>query len=331
MNLRDLELFCEVALRGSFSKAAKAHGISQPAVSEIVKGLEERLGCELLNRAVRPLDLTPEGRIYYDGCRELLDGYRRLEDRILQRRDKVVGPVRIASIYSVGLLQMDCYVKEFERLYPDAALDLQYVHPEQVLSSVLNEEVDLGLMSFAPRRADLVYETWQDQKIVVVVAPQHRLAKRGRIRVAELDGEALVGFTAQLKIRQEIDRWLKQAKVSVNVVHAFDNIENIKRAVEVGSGIGLLPIPTVRREVDYGSLVAVELEDVDWFRRLDIVYRRTKPFTTAITRFMELLHQNPDTFTQAVPTTQAAATTESESAAPAAKPSSTPTPAPATR
>lgn len=298
MNLRDLELFCEVALRGSFSKAAKVHHISQPAASEIVKGLEEQLGCELLNRAIRPLELTPEGRIYYDGCRELLDGYRRLEDRILQRRDKVVGPVRVAAIYSVGLLQMDCYVKEFERLYPDAALDLQYVHPEQALTSVLNEEVDLGLMSFAPRRADLIYETWQDQKMVAVVSPRHRLAGRTKIRVSELDGESVVGFTSELRIRQEVDRWLKQAKVSVNVVHAFDNIENIKRAVEVGSGLGLLPVPTVRREAEVGSLVVLELEDVDWVRRLDIVYRRTKPFTTAISRFLELLHQDPDTFSR---------------------------------
>ena len=300
MNLRDLELFCEVAHQGSFSKAAKAYGVSQPATSETIKSLEEQLGCELLNRASRPLQLTPEGRIYFDGCRELLDGYRRLEDRILQRRDKVVGTVRVASIYSVGLLQMDCYVKEFERLYPDAALDLQYLHPEQVLESVLDEKVDLGLMSFAPRRADLIYETWQDQKIVVVVAPQHRLAGRTGIRSTELDGESLVGFTSELRIRQEIDRWLKQAKVSVNVVHTFDNIENIKRAVEVGSGLSLLPVPTVRREVDYGSLVAIELEDVEWVRRLDIVYRRSKPFTTAISRFLELLHQNPETFSESL-------------------------------
>lgn len=296
MNFRDLELFCQVAHQGSFSKAAKAHGISQPAASETIKGLEEHLGCELLNRASRPLQLTAEGRIYFDGCRELLDGYRRLEDRIMQRRDKVVGPVRVASIYSVGLLQMGSYVKEFERLYPDAALDLQYLHPEEVLESILDEKVDLGLMSFAPRRPDLVYETWQDQKIVVVVAPNHRLARRTTIRSSELDGESLVGFTSELRMRQEIDRWLKQAKVTVNVVHAFDNIENIKRAVEVGSGLGLLPIPTVKREIEFGSLVAIDIEDVQWVRRLDIVYRRTKPFTTAVTRFLELLHQDPDTF-----------------------------------
>lgn len=311
MNLRDLELFCEIASLGSFSKAAKAHGISQPAASEIVKALEEQLGVDLLNRAVRPLELTPEGRIYYDGCRELLDDYRRLEDRILQRRDKVVGPVRVACIYSVGLLQMDCYVKEFERLYPDAALDLQYLHPEEVVERVASEEVDLGLMSFSPRRADLVCETWQDQPIVVVVAPQHRLSNRKSLRVSELDGESLVGFTSELRMRQEVDRWLKQVKISMNVVHTFDNIENIKRAVEVGSGIGLLPIATVRRELEIGSLIAIELEDVAWVRRLDIVYKRTKPFTTAISRFLELLHQDPETFSRRGPSHDGAVSTTS--------------------
>ncbi len=296
MNLRDFDLFCEVAHLGSFSKAAKAHGMSQPAASEIVKSIEEHLGCELLNRAVRPLELTPEGHIYYDGCRQLLDEYRRLEDRVLQRRDKVVGPVRVGAIYSVGLLQMDGYVREFERLYPDAALDLQYLHPEEVLTRVVSEEVDLGLLSFPPKRSDLNCIPWQDQPIVVVVPPSHPLAKRDWVRVEELEGENLVGFTTDLQMRTETDRWLKQAKVHVSVVHAFDNIENIKRAVEVGSGIALLPVPTVRREAELGSLVAIPLENVTWFRRLAIIHKRTKPFTTAISRFLELLQQDPETF-----------------------------------
>ena len=296
MNFRDLDLFCEVAHLGSFSKAAKAHGMSQPAASEIVKSLEEKLGCELLNRAVRPLELTPEGHIYYDGCRQLLDEYRRLEDRVLQRRDKVVGPVRVGAIYSVGLLQMEGYVREFERLYPDSALDLQYLHPEEVLTRVVSEEVDLGLLSFPPKRSDLNCIPWQDQPIVVVVPPSHLLAKRDWLKVEELEGENLVGFTTDLQMRTETDRWLKQAKVHVSVVHAFDNIENIKRAVEVGSGIALLPVPTVRREAELGSLVAIPLENVTWFRRLAIIHKRTKPFTTAISRFLELLQQDPETF-----------------------------------
>ena len=321
MNLRDLDLFCEVAHLGSFSKAAKAHGMSQPAASEIVKSIEEHLGCDLLNRAVRPLELTPEGVIYYGGCRQLLDEYRRLEDRVLQRRDKVVGPVRVGAIYSVGLLQMDGYVREFERLYPDAALDLQYLHPEAVLARVINEEVDLGLMSFPPKRSDLNCISWQDQAMVVVVSPEHSFAKREWLRVEELEGESLVGFTSELQMRVETDKWLRQAKVHVNVVHAFDNIENIKRAVEVGSGIALLPVPTVRREVELGSLVAIPLENVQWFRRLAIIHKKTKPFATAITRFLELLAKDPETFSGPGQSHDAAGT-RNRSATDAASPAS---------
>ena len=321
MNFRDLDLFCEVAHLGSFSKAAKAHGMSQPAASEIVKSLEEKLGCELLNRAVRPLELTPEGHIYYDGCRQLLDEYRRLEDRVLQRRDKVVGPVRVGAIYSVGLLQMDGYVREFERLYPDAALDLQYLHPEAVLARVTNEEVDLGLMSFPPKRSDLNCIPWQDQAIVVVVSPEHSFAKRDWLRVEELEGESLVGFTTELQMRVETDKWLRQAKVHVNVVHAFDNIENIKRAVEVGSGIALLPVPTVRREVELGSLIAIPLENARWFRRLAIIHKKAKPFATAITRFLELLAKDPETFSGPGQSHDAAGT-RNRSATDAASPAS---------
>lgn len=297
MHLRDLELFCEVATLRSFSQAAKALGVSQPVASETVKAIEDRLGLALINRGKRPLELTPAGRAYLEGCRELLDGYRRLEDRILQSRDKVVGPVRVAAIYSVGLLQMDCYVKQFEHLYPDAALELRYVQPDAVLERVQNDEADLGLVSFPPRRsAELICIPWQEQEMVVVVPPQHRLANRSQMQAIELDGEAMVTFTPDLRIRSEIDRWFKQARVNVDVVHEFDNIENIKRAVEVGSGIALLPVPTVRRELEIGSLRALRIDDVRWTRPLGIVHRKHKDLTTAVKRFLELLHQPPESF-----------------------------------
>lgn len=296
MDLRDLELFCEIARFRSFSQAAKAMGVSQPVASETVKAIEKRFGLELISRDKRPLELTPSGKVYYDGCRELLEDYRRLEDRVLQARDKVTGPVRVAAIYSVGLLQMDCYVKQFEHLYPDAALELRYLHPEAVLDRVVNDEADLGLISFPPKRADLTCIPWQEQEIVVVVPPQHRLAARKSLAAAELDGESLVAFTHGLQIRVEMDRWLRQAKVTVDVVHEFDNIETIKRAVEIGSGIALLPISTVRREMEIGSLRMLRLEDVRWVRPLGIIHKRHNTLTSAVQRFLELLHEPPESF-----------------------------------
>lgn len=296
MQLRDLELFCEVAAQRSFSKAAKALGISQPVASETIKALEDHLGLSLINRSKRPLEMTPAGEIYLGGAKDLLESYRQLEDRVLQLRDKVVGNIRVAAIYSVGLLQMDCYVKQFELLYPDAALELKYLHPNQVMETVLNDEADLGLISYPPKRNDFVCIPWQEQEMVVVLPPMHRLAPRKSMQAIELDGEPLVSFTPELPIRIEMDRWLRQAKVTVDIVHEFDNIETIKRAVEVGSGIAILPAPTVKREQEIGSLKVLKLEDVRWTRPLGIIHRKQKILTTACQRFLDLLHQPPETF-----------------------------------
>lgn len=301
MDRRDLELFCEIVTHRSFSKAAKVLGVSQPVASETVKALEDHFGQDLINRGKRPLELTPAGHVCFDGFRDILEQWRRLDDRLLQLRDKVVGPVRVAAIYSVGLLQMDCYVKQFEHLYPDAALELRYCQPQAVVERVLNDEADLGLVSFPPKRAELVCTPWQEQEMVVVVPPQHRLANRSSMQPVELDGEAVVAFTPELQIRTEIDRWLRQARVTVDVVHEFDNIENIKRAVEVGSGIAILPIPTVRREVEIGSLQVLHLEGVRWVRPLGIVQRKQKELTTAVKRFLDLLHESPASFFAAGP------------------------------
>ncbi len=299
MQFRDLELFCEIATQKSFSKAAKTLGISQPVASESIKALEDRLGIPLVNRGKRPLELTHAGEIYFAGCRELLESFRQLEDRVLQLRDKVVGSVRVAAIYSVGLLQMDCYVKQFELLYPDAALEVRYLHPNEVLDCVLNDEADLGLISFPPKRNDFVCLPWQEQEMVVVLPPMHRLAPRKTLEAIELDGEPLVSFTPELPIRVEMDRWLRQAKVTVDIVQEFDNIETIKRAVEVGSGIAILPEPTLKREQELGSLRVLKLEDVRWTRPLGIIHRKQKVLTTACTRLLELLHQPPETFFRA--------------------------------
>lgn len=301
VNLRDLEILCEVAGQRSFSKAARRLEISQSVVSETVKGLEDHLGSTLIDRTQRPLALTPAGRVYVDGCRDLLESARCLEDRVRQLHHQVVGPVRVSAIYSVGLLQMDCYVKQFERLYPDAVLELRYLHPQAVLDRVLNDESDLGLMSFPPKKAELICTPWQNQEIVAVVYPGHRLAGRRTMRACELEGEPLVSYTPELAIRQELDRHLKQARVHVEVVHEFDNIENIKRAVEIGSGIALLPVPTVRREIEIGSLRAVHFEDVQWHRPLSIVHKRQRVHTTAVRRFLDLLGENPDTFAAGAP------------------------------
>jgi DNA-binding transcriptional LysR family regulator len=294
MHLRNVEIFCNVVTQGSFSKAARVHNVSQSAASQAVHMLERRLGCRLIDRSKRPFELTPAGQIYFDGCRKILESFRHVEDRVQQMRNKVIGRVRLAAIYSVGLLQMDAYAKRYKRMFPDVVLELEYLHPDEVYARVLNDEADLGIVSFPRVGGEIASIAWQNQELVLVVPPGHRLAERDSVSPPELDGETFVGFTSELMIRKQLDRWLRQAGVAVDFVHVFDNVENIKRAVEIGSGVALLPAPTVLREVETGSLRLVRLEGVSWSRPLGIVHRRNRTLTTPARKLVDLLRGDPE-------------------------------------
>jgi len=296
MHLRSVEIFCEVVQQRSFSKAAESLHVSQSSASQAVQTLEERLGAQLIDRSKRPFELTPAGEVYYSGCRELLDSFHAIEDQVHRLQDKVIGPVRVAAIYSVGLLQMDSYVRRFEQLYPETDLRIDFGHPDEIYDAVRHDEADLGLVSFPRAGGDLASIPWQEQELVVVTAPDHPLAVNESLAISALDGEDFVAFTLDLTIRKTIDRWLKEHKVSINVVHAFDNMENIKRDIEIGAGVSLLPDAAVRREVDIGSLAAIPLKDVSWMRPLGIVHKRHKVFSNAVTKFIELLHEDPGSF-----------------------------------
>jgi DNA-binding transcriptional LysR family regulator len=294
MHLRNVEIFCDVVTQGSFSKAAIEHEVSQSSASQAVHILEKRLGCRLIDRSKRPFELTAAGQIYYEGCRKILESIRHVEDRVQQMRNKVIGRVRLASIYSVGLLQMDTYAKRYKSEFPDVVLQLDYLHPDAVYSRILNDESDLGIVSFPRAGGEIASVAWQNQEMVLVVPRGHRYADRTSIAPPELDGESFVGFTSELTIHKHMDRWFKQAKITVDFVHVFDNVENIKRAVEIGSGVALLPAPTVRREAETGSLSAISIEGVPWHRPLGIIHRRNRKLTNPARKLVELLRQGSE-------------------------------------
>ena len=291
MQLRFVEIFCAVVEERSFSKGARAHGVTQSAASQAVSNLERQLGTLLIDRSKRPFELTPAGQIYYDGCRRILAEYREIEGRVRGTPDRVIGRVRVAAIYSVGLLRMERFARKFEEQYPDVALRLEYQHPDRVYEQVLSEQADLGLVSYPRPRADLVCLPWQDQPMVLVCANEHQLALRSRIEPADLDGVPFIAFTPELPIRREIDQWLRRQRVEVNQLHEFDNIETIKQAVQCGTGVSLLPLATVHQEVNLGSLVAIPLGGDPLSRPLGIIHRKNRQLTPPALKLIEHLRR----------------------------------------
>jgi DNA-binding transcriptional LysR family regulator len=300
MSFRNFELFCDVAECRSFSKAADRRGVSQSSVSQAVAHLEKQLGLGLIDRSHRPLGLTPAGQRYFEGCRELLAGFEQLETEVQELAGRVAGRLRVAAIYSVGLLQMDLFVHHFEAEYPNVDLRVEYVHPEDVYDRILTDSADIGLVSFPEDTAELTAIPWQEQSFSLIVHPDHPLAKRASegydsAPIEAVQNEDLVNFTSELRVRKQLDRWLREAGVSPNVVHEFDNVEQIRRAVEDGVGVALLPEATVVRSVETGTLVSLKLENVEWFRPLGVIHKRNRRLSNAADRFVEMIHEDLNT------------------------------------
>ena len=292
MNLKSLKVFCDIVSRRSFSRAAEVNGISQSGASQVVSHLESRLGVQLIERSKRPLVPTREGQVFYDGCRKLIARYDALEDEVRTLHHDVAGRVRVAAIYSVGLHHMSRYVQEFMSRHPKANVRLEYLHPERVLELVEQGQADIGIISYPRSSRVIEAEPWREEPLVLVCAPNNALAGRVQFSLAELDGQRIVGFDPGLVIRHEIDRVLAAHDVEPDVVMEFDNIETIKRAVEIDAGVALLPEPTLGRELAAGTLCAVRIVGDDLVRPLGIIHARGKPLGPTARRFVDLLHDH---------------------------------------
>ncbi len=294
MHFKTLKVFCDVVGRRSFSQAADANGMTQSGASHMIHQLEDHLGVRLLDRSKRPFTLTEEGQTYYDGCRQLVKRYDALEEAVRSLHDEVAGRVMVASIYSVGFSHMSQFVQDFLRRYPKANVRLQYQHPDKVYDLVQSDRVDLGLVSYPRSSRTMKSLTWRDEPMVFVCSPDHRLAGSPEVAITDLAGESFVGFDSDLQIRHEIDKTLASRDVQVDVVMEFDNIETLKRAVEIGAGVTLLPLPTVTRELAGGSLVTARLSDVELVRPLGIIHRRGAELGKTAQRFKQLLRGTID-------------------------------------
>jgi DNA-binding transcriptional LysR family regulator len=289
MNIETLRIFCDVVQHQSFSRGAKLNDISQSAATQSVHRVEEHFGVQLVDRSKRPFVLTPEGQTCFEGFRKVLELYESVDSQVRSLRMEIGGLVRVAAIYSVGLHDMSRCMQDFMRQYPKAKVRLEYLRPNKVYDAVLNGEVDLGIISYPTTSSDLNVIPLRSERMVLVCLPNHPLCKFEAITAEQLQGLDFIGFDRDLSIRREIDRYLRHRSVSIKVVMEFDNIETIKQAVLIGTGVSILPEPTIRDEVQNGTLVAVRLIAPELRRPIGVIYRQRHVFTPTAGKFVELL------------------------------------------
>ena len=291
MHLETLKLYCDTVRLRSFSRAAAARGVTQSAASQAVRQLEAQLGVALLDRSRRPLTPTEEGQAFFVACRDLLERFDKARADLAASRERVEGTVRVAAIYSVGLHDLSRHMQPFMSAYPQARVLLECLHPHKVVEAVLEDEADLGILSYPQATRALEVLPLRSEPMVLVTHPSHRLARRRLCTAGDLDGERFVAFEQGLAIRRAIDRALRHRGVHVEVVMEFDNVETIKQAIAINAGVSLLPTPTVQKEAGMRTLAAVPFGLPGLVRPIGIIVRRGRRLTPPVARFIEQLRQ----------------------------------------
>lgn len=295
VDIERARLFRDIAQARSVSKGAKLNGISQSAASQHIQDLEEQLGLALLDRTSRPLTVTEGGKLYLDLCRDVLRRQDEFQAALERMKAEVEGTVRIASIYSVGLSEMSQLEEEFSRRYPEAHLEVEYLRPEKVYEAVVTDRADLGLLSYPEATKEVTVLPWRQEEMVVAASPYHALAAKSEVLPEDLEGLDFVGFDEDLPIRRDIDRFLREYHVQVNLTLHFDNLQMIKEAVAHGEGVSIMPARVMEEEVAQGRLVPIpiSISSLRLYRPVGIVHRRKKRFHRAGQAFLELLREPP--------------------------------------
>jgi DNA-binding transcriptional LysR family regulator len=291
VHLDALRLYCDAVRLRSFSRAAAARGVTQSAASQAIRQLEVQLDVTLLDRSRRPLTPTEDGQAFFLACRDLLEGFDRVRTELAATRERVEGTVRVAAIYSVGLHDLSRHMQPFMSAYPQARVLLECLHPHKVVEAVLEDEADLGILSYPQATRALEVLPLRSEPMVVVAHPSHRLARRRVCTAADLAGERFVAFERGLAIRRAIDRALRQHGVRVEVVMEFDNVETIKQAIGINAGLSILPTPTVRKEAGMRTLAAVPLGLPGLVRPIGIIVRRGRRLAPPVARFIAQLRE----------------------------------------
>ncbi len=292
MQFETLKVFCDLVESRSFSQAAVRNFVTQSAVSQQIKNLESRFECQLLVRDGRTVCPTAAGRILYDASREILDRLEHMNLELKSAGQEMAGSVRVATIYSVGLYEMSLVIKTFLKTYPKVNLHVEYSRANRVYEDCLTGAVDLGIVPYPKTRKGLQTISLPADRLILICSPDHPFAQRRHLDIHRLDGENFVAFEKDIPSRNAIDQILQEHGVSVRVVMEFDNIETIKRSVEIGAGVSIVPLLSVQREVQTGSLVQLHFSRHNFWRPLGIIVKNKNALSPAAQKFVELL-QHP--------------------------------------
>jgi DNA-binding transcriptional LysR family regulator len=289
MQIESLKVFCDLTETESFTKAAQINEVTQSAVSQQISSLERTFKSLLIERSKKKFRLTREGQALYEYSKQIISTYDSLQNRLQELKDIISGTIRVATIYSIGLHDLPPYLKKFLKQFPTVNVHIEYRRANQVYEDVLSNVVDLGLVAYPTRDAKVETVPLRKDNMVLICHPGHPLAKAKSVKLAQLAGQKFVSFEPDIPTRKAIDKVFRDHGIEVQTVMEFDNIETVKRAVEIEAGISIVPSGTITQEVAKQTLAEVKIEGVSLVRPLAAIYKKNKVLSPAMKQFLTIL------------------------------------------
>jgi LysR family transcriptional regulator, transcriptional activator of the cysJI operon len=302
MDMDQIKIFCDLAETRSFSKAAARNLISQSAVSQQIKSIELQFKLQLIDRTCRPLALTQAGEIFFRGCKDIFSRYEEFRNQLANFTHQITGSVTIAGIPSIVLYLLQPYVRYFLQQHPNVRLYVESMRANQALETVLTDRADVAMIACPKSDRRLGIMPFYQERLLLVMTPRHPLAGKKKVSIKSLQLQPMILFEKDQSTRKLIDKILRNYGVTIKPVMELDNVETMKRGIEAGVGLSILPEPAVMQEVKSGALVARPFTEEEFFRPVGAVFRKGKVFPEPVRRFLDLLREQPEHVTSQLQT-----------------------------
>lgn len=290
MTLEDLRVFAAVATERSFSRAARTLGRTQPAVSQAVRRLEEACGERLVDRSLRDGTLTGAGEVLLDYAQRALRLVSEASTAVVELRDVKKGRVVIGA-NEAGVHTLLPLVTEFHQQFPSVLVDVRRVHSRQIAQELLLRSVDFGVLPFVPPDRELLSLPLGTDELVLLVPPGHPFAKRKQVSMEEMGLQAVIAHNDPSPARDRVLRLYEKRHAPLNIRMSLPSLDGIKRAVETGLGVALLPLRCARAEIARGQLSAVRVPELRSPRQLRFVFRRDGDRSRAAQAFLDVVRK----------------------------------------
>jgi DNA-binding transcriptional LysR family regulator len=288
MDLHVLQMFRAVATEKSFSRAAVKMGRTQPAVSLAVQRLESSVGEALIDRSAKELRLTDAGGLVLDYARRFDNLRDELGVALAELRDNAAGRLTVGANESTTLYLLPLLAR-YRRRYPRVKLQVRRSQSSRIPIELIEGDLELGVISYAPQDPRLLSRVIYTDHLAFIVSPQHRLARRKSVSIAELGMETFIAHNVVSPYREVVLREFQRLKVPLNRDVEMPTIEAIRKLVQQNEGVAFLPRMCVNQELEQGVLREVQVKELRVERKIHLVHPAHRTLSHAAKAFLSLL------------------------------------------